>query len=105
MKDWMKGPFLNIGRYKDTLSTTITEHKDLFDSIFNDEDRGSAFVDYMNMYHSEALSVSDVEDLLHNFQQCSSCETWYDADDLLDTEEQVNGGVGMVCGSCLDTLE
>lgn len=104
MKDWIKGPFLEVSRYKDSTPAVITVHKAMFDVIFEEQDRYSAFLDYMDIYHSEALSISDVQDLLQNFQRCASCETWYDRDDLVDTEQMIGGGIGMVCPDCKEWI-
>lgn len=104
MKDWMKGPFLDVTKYIDNTPATITVYKELFDSLFQEADKYSAFHDYWIHYHSDALSYTDVTELLENFKQCSSCSQWFDSDELVDTEEMMGGGIGYVCEACASTL-
>jgi hypothetical protein len=104
MKDWMKGPFLDISKYKDTSPATITLYPELFEQLFNDKDKYSAFLDYHDFYHSGRLSYTNVKALLENFTRCESCEQWFDQDDLIDTEQMIGGGVGHVCEDCTNTL-
>jgi hypothetical protein len=104
MKDWMKGPFLDPSKYLTDTPETISVYSEVFESLFNVTDRYSAFHDYWINYHSDALSYDDVVDLLSNFTRCSSCEQWFDRDDLIDTEEMIGGGIGYACEACVDTL-
>lgn len=106
LKEWMKGPFLGPEDIKsnDDTPDTITVYPELFARYFEDQDRYSAFHDYWINYQSDALSYDDVVDLLSNFTRCSSCEQWFDRDELLDTEEMIGGGVGYVCEDCAGTL-
>jgi hypothetical protein len=50
-------------------------------------------------------TYQDAKNILENFSRCSSCDEWYDRDELIDTEMMVGGGVGMVCESCVETLQ
>jgi hypothetical protein len=103
-KEWMNGPFLDISHYVDNTPTTITIYPELFEQLFAPEDRYSAFYTYYTEYRSEMHTHKDVQDILENFTRCSSCEDWCDKDDLIDTEEMINGGVGYICASCVDSL-
>jgi hypothetical protein len=106
MKDWMKRPFLTPADIKsnDETPDIITVYPELFARYFDEQDMYSAFHSYWIYYHSDALSYNNVDDLLQNFKRCESCDSWFDADELIDTESMVGGGVGYVCEDCAGTL-
>jgi hypothetical protein len=104
MKDWMKGPFLNTSSYTSVKDETITVYPDLFTQLFKPEDRYSAFDSYHTHYYDSNMTVEKTKVLLENFNQCASCNEWFDRDDLVDTEQMIGGGVGDVCEACADTL-
>jgi hypothetical protein len=104
MKDWMKGPFLNTSNYTSVEDETITLYPDLFTQLFKPEDRYSAFDSYRNYYHDNNITTEKAKVLLENFSQCSSCDEWFDKDDLVDTEQMIGGGVGYACEACTGTL-
>lgn len=39
-------------------------------------------------------------DYLDELQECSICNGWVEKDNLIDTEDKVNGGIGQVCEDC-----
>jgi hypothetical protein len=104
-KQWMSGPFLDITKYADNTPETITVYPELFEELFVEADRYGAFYSYYVHYYSEMHTYQDAKNILENFSRCSSCDEWYDRDELIDTEMMVGGGVGMVCESCVETLQ
>ena len=104
MKDWMKGPFLEIKKTENTGPEVITLYPHLFKQLFDTTNRYSAFYDYQVFYHTDMRSENDVKVLLENFTQCQCCEQWFDRDDLIDTEQMIGGGTGLQCEDCVSTL-
>jgi hypothetical protein len=103
-KTWMSGPFLDISHYTESVPKQITIYPELFEQLFNEQNRYSAFYDYFVFYHSSALTYTDAQAILENFTQCQCCEQWFDRDDLVDTEQMIGGGAGLQCEDCVSTL-
>lgn len=42
---------------------------------------------------------------IQEMQKCDVCEEYFLEDDLTDTEEAVNGGIGYLCDDCLEDCD
>ena len=106
LKEWMKGPFLGPDDivFNDKTPSEIIYFPELFDLLFDPENQYEAFVDFWTFYYTTDMTATEAQNILSNFTRCESCGSWFDADDLVDTETMVGGGVGYVCEDCAGTL-
>ena len=56
---------------------------------------------YTNIYVCPCCGDEDI----HELEQCSVCEEWFDETDLTDTEGLINGGIGYVCPQCYKDMK
>lgn len=105
-KEWMKGPCLGPEDIKSNnkVPTEIIYFPELFDLLFDAEDQYDAFKDFWTFYYTSDMTTEEAEAILSNFARCESCGSWFDADELVDTETMIGGGVGYVCEDCAGTL-
>jgi hypothetical protein len=104
VKDWSNAKFLDITKYQTSEPTVITLFPDLFDSIFAEQDRLSAFINFKDFYYQSSMTEQDAKEILLSMKICETCEEWFVDDELIDTEMMVGGGVGLVCSDCASTL-
>lgn len=44
------------------------------------------------------------EDYLENLEKCNNCDNLEEKEKMFDTEQIINGGVGLVCENCYKDL-
>ncbi len=96
---------------KKQLEETI---KTLKDAVYelqksNDEyERMEAYKDYnknYNLARDKKMTFKDFkENFFYDMEKCSMCGEWFIRDDMVDTEEMVNSGIGYVCEGCKENM-
>ena len=56
---------------------------------------------YTNVQVCPSCDSREIEEL----EKCCNCEEYFKEEDLIDTEQIVNQGVGMVCIQCFKDME
>lgn len=77
--------------------------KELWENCTGDEIR-SILEDYLTLPAEYRIKYT-FEDYIADLRTCDNCKSIEREEDLYDTENMVNGGIGKICENCLNDME
>lgn len=76
--------------------------KELYEGCTAEEIKGIIF-DYITK-PLEYQSKYNFEDYIYELTKCGQCEEIGEKDNMIDTEQIVNGGIGLICEECYRSI-